>query len=80
LDVSVDEIEAKNARLKKMIKELECALMSPPIFLSPIATIQPGRNPNGTPKSKLKGTSSLLVVVRRFVGENEDIEGTPHQF
>jgi hypothetical protein len=72
LEVSVDEMEAKNARLKERIKELECALMPPPIFLSPIATIQPGRNPNGTPESslKLKGTSSLLVAVRRFVGEN----------
>jgi hypothetical protein len=70
LEVSVDGLEAENARLKERIKELECALMPPPIFVSPIASIQSGRNPNGTPELKLKGTSSLLAAIRRFVGEN----------
>jgi hypothetical protein len=45
LKVLIDEMEVKNARLKERIKELECALMPPLIFSSPIATIQPRRNP-----------------------------------
>jgi hypothetical protein len=35
-----------------------------------IASIQSGRNPNGTPELNLKGTSSLLAAIKRFVGEN----------
>jgi hypothetical protein len=65
-------MEVEKARLKETIKELECALMSPPIFASPITTIQLGRNPKGTCDSslKLKETSSLLATVKRFFGEN----------
>jgi hypothetical protein len=58
-------MEAQNAKLKEIIKELEYTLMSPPILASPLATVQPG-----TSDLKLKGTSSLLVVVRKFVEEN----------
>jgi hypothetical protein len=46
--------------------------MPPPIFTSPISIVQPQRNFDGTleSSSKLRGTSSLLDVVRRHVGEN----------
>jgi hypothetical protein len=62
LDVSVDDMEAENARLKERVKELVYALMPPPIIASMLATIQPG-----TSNLKLKGTSSLLVVVRKSI-------------
>jgi hypothetical protein len=58
-------MELQNAKLKERIKELEYTLMSPPILASPLATVKPA-----TPDLKLKGTSSLLVVVRKFVEEN----------
>jgi hypothetical protein len=51
--------------LKERVKELEYTLMPPPILASPLATIQPR-----TSYLKLKGTSSLLVAVRKFVEEN----------
>jgi hypothetical protein len=72
LKMSVDEMENENSTLKDRIKELESALMPPPIFSSPIATMQPWKSFDGTPESSsiLRGTSSLLVVVRRYVGEN----------
>jgi hypothetical protein len=72
LEMSVDEMEAENSMLKERVKELEYTLMPPPIFASPIATIQPGKSLDKTPESssKLKGTSSLLVAVRCYVGEN----------
>jgi hypothetical protein len=65
-------MEVENSKLKERIRELKCALMSLPIFVSPLVAIQPGRNPNRTPESssKLKGTSSLLVEIRKLVGEN----------
>lgn len=46
--------------------------MLPPIFVSPLVAIQPGRNHDGTleSSSKLKRMSSLLVAFREFVGEN----------
>ena len=58
-------MEVQNAKLKEIIKELEYTLMSPPILASPLATVKPA-----TPDLKLKGTSSLLVVVRKIVEEN----------
>jgi hypothetical protein len=72
LKMSVDEMENENATLKDKIKELEITLMHPPIFLSPIAKIQPWKSFEGTPKSNssLRGTSSLLVAAKRYVGEN----------
>jgi hypothetical protein len=68
----VDEMEDENVILKDRIKELENALMPPPIFSSPIATIQPWKTlmEHQSSSSKLRGTSSLLVAVRRYVGEN----------
>jgi hypothetical protein len=65
LDVSIDDMEAENARLKERVKELEYTLMPPPILASPLETIQPR-----TSDLKLKGISSLLVAVRKFVEEN----------
>jgi hypothetical protein len=46
--------------------------MSPPIFNILITIVYPWRNFNGTPdsSSKLRGTSSILVVVKRYDGEN----------
>jgi hypothetical protein len=48
--MSVEEMENKNPILKEIIKELESALMPPPIFSSPIATMQPWKSFDGTPK------------------------------
>ena len=50
LNMSVEEMENKNPILKEIIKELESALMPPPIFSSPIATMQPWKSFDGTPK------------------------------
>jgi hypothetical protein len=65
-------MEDENAILKESVRELECTLMPPPIFVSLLVVIQPGRNLDETPesRSKLKGTSILLVAIRKFVGEN----------
>lgn len=41
LKTSVDEMENENVTLKDRIKELETALMPPPIFFIPIATMHP---------------------------------------
>jgi hypothetical protein len=54
LEVSVDEMEAENVMLKERVKELEYALMPPPIFASPIATIQPWKSSDRTPESSSK--------------------------
>jgi len=39
LEIPVHEMENKNSNLKETIKELENALMSTPIFTSPITTM-----------------------------------------
>jgi hypothetical protein len=65
LDISIDDLEAENARLKEKVRELECTLMPPPILAIPLAITKPR-----TPNLKLKGSSSLLMVVRKFVEEN----------
>jgi hypothetical protein len=44
---------------------MESTLISPPILASPLAISNPG-----TPDLKLKGSSSFLMVVRKFVEEN----------
>jgi hypothetical protein len=44
-------MENENATLKEIIKELESALMPPPIFSIPIATMHPWKSLDGTPKS-----------------------------
>jgi hypothetical protein len=72
LKMSIGDIENENAILKDRVRELENSLMPPPLFSSPIATIQPLRTLEGRPESssRLKGTSSFLVSIRRYVGEN----------
>jgi hypothetical protein len=65
LDVSIDDLEAQNAKLKEKVRELESTLMPPPILAIPLAIVK-----SGTPDLKLKGSSSLLMVVRKFVEEN----------
>jgi len=58
LDVSIDDMEPENVRLKEMIQELEYTLMPPPILATLAATVQPDKNFEKTPKSsiRLKGT------------------------
>jgi hypothetical protein len=53
-------------------QELEFTLMSPPILATIVATIQPGKNFEKTPKSsvRLKGISSLLTATRCHVEKN----------
>jgi hypothetical protein len=72
LDVSIDDMEDENFRLKERIKELDSTLMQPPILATPISTIQPGRSSNKTPELSLriKGESSLHSVNMHFVEEN----------
>jgi hypothetical protein len=53
LDDSIDGLEAKNAKLKERIRELENALMPLPILTSPLSMVKPT-----TPSIKLKGSSS----------------------
>jgi hypothetical protein len=72
LKFSIGDIENENAILKDRVRELENALMPPPLFSSPITTIQPLKTLEGRPESssRLKGTSSLLAAIRRYVGDN----------
>jgi hypothetical protein len=72
LKMLAGEMESENAIVKDMIRELEIALMPPPIFVIPIATMQSWKTLDGMldSRSKLRGTSILLVAVRRCVGEN----------
>jgi hypothetical protein len=64
--------KTKNAQLKERIKELEIALIPPPIFASLIAFMKPWKTLDDTPESssKLKGASSLLTNVRHYIGKN----------
>jgi hypothetical protein len=62
LDDSIDGLEAENVKLKEKIKELETALMPLPILASLLTMVKPT-----TPCIKLKGSSSLLTVVRSYV-------------
>jgi hypothetical protein len=64
--------KTKNANLKYIIKEWETALILPPIFASPFTTIKPWKILDDTPESisKLKGTSSLLLVVIQYIGKH----------
>jgi hypothetical protein len=65
LDDSIDGFKAENAKIKERIKELETDLMPLPILASPLTTINPT-----TSCTKLKGSSSLLMVVRNYVETN----------
>jgi hypothetical protein len=58
--------------LKDRARELESVMMPPHFFVSPIATILPFKTLEGRSKSssRLNGTSSLLVAIRRYVDDN----------
>jgi hypothetical protein len=72
LDISIDDMEAENARLKERIQELEFTIMPPPILATLVAIVQPSRNFEKTLESsiRLKRTSSLLVATRHYVEQN----------
>jgi hypothetical protein len=72
LNMSVGEMENENVILKERIRELENALMPPPIFSNPIATMHPWESFYGMTKSssRLRGTLSLLIIFKRYVEEN----------
>jgi hypothetical protein len=65
LDDSIDGLEAENAKLKERIRKLENALIPLPILASPLSMVKPT-----TLAIKLKGSSSLLTVVRSYVEKN----------
>jgi len=58
--------------LKEKIKELENALLPKPLFVEPIATIQPLNTLEHTlePRSRIRGALKLLIAIRRYIGEN----------
>jgi hypothetical protein len=65
LHVSIDDLEPQNSKLKEKVKELESTLMTPTILANPLAIAKPR-----TPDLNLKGSSSLLMVVKKIVEEN----------
>jgi hypothetical protein len=58
--------------LKERIKELEKYLLPKPLFVEPITVIQPMCSLEDVPEtsSRLKGSSSLLVAVRKYIGDS----------
>jgi hypothetical protein len=72
LKYSIDEIEKENLILKEKVKELEKYFLPRPLFVEPITTIQPLCSLEDVPEtsSRLKGSSSLLMVVRKYIGDN----------
>ena len=60
-----------NACWLKRIKELEKAIIPKPSFVEPLTAIQPKLTLEDVPKSssKLRGSSSLLLVVRKYIGD-----------
>jgi hypothetical protein len=65
LENAIDDLEAKNVRLKEKIKELEGDLMPLPMMASPLEMIGPN-----TPTTKLKGSEILLKSDRGYVEKN----------
>jgi hypothetical protein len=65
LDDSIDGMEVENTKLKEWIRELENVLMPFPILASPLSMVKPT-----TPTIKLKGSSSILIVVWSYVENN----------
>jgi hypothetical protein len=49
LEMSMDDMEAKNIMLKERVKELESTLMPPPIFSTLVSTVQPWKSSDKTP-------------------------------
>jgi hypothetical protein len=68
---SIFDIKKENLILKERMKELEKALIQKPLFFEPITTIQPILTIEDVPEigSKLKGSSSLLMTIRKYVGD-----------
>jgi hypothetical protein len=58
--------------LKEKEKELEKYFLPIPFLVEPITTIQPLCSLEDVPKtsSSLKGSSSLLVVIRKYIGDS----------
>ena len=58
--------------LKVIVKELEEALLPRPLFVEPIATIQPLWSLEDVPEtsSRMKGSSSLLMDITKYIGDN----------
>jgi hypothetical protein len=69
LKQSIFYIDKENSFLKERIKELEKALIPKPLFVEPLNAIQPILTLRDVPKrsSKLRDSSSLLLVVRKYV-------------
>jgi hypothetical protein len=65
LDDSIGGIEAKNARLKDRVKELEEAMILMSLLANPLEIAMPT-----TPPANLKGFSSLLASCRGYVESN----------
>jgi hypothetical protein len=65
---SVGVIEAKNAKLKNQIKELEEALFPMPLLCSSLGITMPATT--CTPTTNLKGSSSFLASCRGYVEKN----------
>jgi hypothetical protein len=72
LKESIDDIEKENLILKEKVKELEKYFLPRPLFIEPITTIQPLCSLEDVPEtsSRLKGSSSLLVVIRKYIGDS----------
>jgi hypothetical protein len=72
LKYSIDEQEKENLVMKKRIKYLEDALVPQPLFVEPIYAIRPLNVLEDIPesRSRLKGASSLLTTIRKYVGDN----------
>jgi hypothetical protein len=62
---SIRGIEAKNARLKDRVKELEETLIPMPLLVNPLEIAMPA-----TPAANLKESSSLLASCRGYVENN----------
>jgi len=58
--------------LKERIKELEKCFLPKPVFINPIIVIQPMCSLEDVQEtsSGLKGSSSLLVAIRKYIGDN----------
>ena len=72
LKFSIGYIENENEIWKYRVRELENSFTPAPLFSNPITTIKPLKTLEGIleSSSRLKGTSCLLVTIKRYVGEN----------
>jgi hypothetical protein len=58
--------------LKEKVKEIENALLSKPLFVDPIDTIQPLNTLEDTLESRfrIRSSSKLLIVITQYIREN----------